>query len=191
MAVLKLQSEPAWLLCSSTVYLKVAKAQMVALEVVVAVVLVAVLALLVVLLLRHHQRRARMFLFKSKPKSKVGHVSFLQKADACLDKAFQTQDIRELPRFFEKGECLRSMVKRIQNKENFDVGVVRYRHINWQLLEEAGDTFTYIKDVSFDDIKVSKNLMAAVGDAYKERWKIFQRPDGSTTVIEVRRLQTC
>lgn len=168
---------------------------MVLLELVVVLVLLGTTGLAVHLLHRRqptthhrHHRQGSMLGFFKKSKPDAGHVSFLMKADACLQQAAKTQDVRNLSKYFADGECLQTVLKRVRKKEDADSGIASYRHVSWEQLEFAGFVYTYIMNVTYDDIKMSKGIYASVGDAHREKWKVYQAEGAAPIVIYARRI---
>lgn len=118
--------------------------------------------------------------FKKKPEDKC--VSFLKEADTHYSRAFQIKNAAGLDRYFER-TCLSRLVERIRLSEKVYSGLDRYKHVTWRKVAED----TFIKEVRYDDVKISKNVSAPVGDSYDEEWKVKLFND-TFKVVNLRRL---
>lgn len=84
-------------------------------------------------------------------------------------------------------ECLVRTVERVRCGEKAYSGITRYQHTNWILKCKTTEEQVFHKVVTYDQIKISSGIYAAVGDEYTEVWKIVQI-DNENKVSEIRRI---
>lgn len=136
--------------------------------------------------LRHRRRQeGKLGLFGGLFKAADTHVGFLDKADAAYTKAFQTKNTAGLDTYFTRA-CLTKLLERIRMSEKAYSGLERYKHVNWKKLSDDGTTSVYMKNVTYDNVQISKGISAAVGSNYCERWTIVVEK-GAQKVSEIRR----
>lgn len=153
---------------------------------VVSVLAVTVRALVREVLRLHRLRQVRdLGLFGGLFKGQDKHVGFLEKADEAYSKAFQTKNAAGLDAYFTRA-CLSKMLERIRMSEKVYAGIDRYKHVEWKKLDEDETTTHYLKNVTYDNVQISKGISAAVGTPYSERWTLV-REKGETKVSEIRR----
>lgn len=135
-----------------------------------------------------HHRRLRgsnLGLFGGLFKAQDKQVGFLVRADEAYSKAFQTKNAAGLDAYFTRS-CLTKMLERLRMSEKVYAGIDRYKHVEWKKLDEDETTTHYMKNVTYDNVQISKGISAAVGESYSERWTLV-REKGETKVSEIRR----
>lgn len=155
---------------------------------VVAVICQVVLAVLHVLRNPQEHRRqegCKVGLFGSLFKGSDKQTSFLEDADNVLTRAMQTKNTAGLDNYFTRG-CLTRLLERIRLSEKAYQGLERYKHVNWKKISDDGTETIYMKTVTYDNVKISKGISAAVGSNYTERWTVVI-DKGSPRISEIRR----
>lgn len=113
-------------------------------------------------------------------------LHWLEKADKAYERAFQIKNSTLLTPYMTR-ECLVRTVERVRCGEKAYSGITRYQHTNWILKCKTTEEQVFHKVVTYDQIKISSGIYAAVGDEYTEVWKIVQI-DNENKISEIRRI---
>lgn len=97
-----------------------------------------------------------------------GCIKFLNEADAAYVRAFQIKNVAGLDRYFDR-TCLSLLAERVRLSEKVYSGLERYKHVTW----EKQTDLTFIKEVNYDDVKLSKGICCSVGESYTEEWTLI------------------
>lgn len=111
------------------------------------------------------------FLFGNSEKSTNQMVKWLNEADAAYNRALQCKNARGLETYFTR-DCLSRLYEIIRLSERPYQGLDRYKHTEWTEELTDNQSSTWIKDVTFDNVRMSHGVTVPVGDDYHERWKI-------------------
>lgn len=115
---------------------------------------------------------------KNKATSKNKLQKFLDEADECYIKAFETRSIGVLKKHFTL-ECCRKMSVWIVNEASSRFfGDEKFRTTTWTVLEETDSLVTIQKECTYKNIKISMSRNMKVSDDYKEVWTVEVTPDG-------------
>lgn len=115
---------------------------------------------------------------KNKATSKNKLQKFLDEADECYIKAFETRSISVLKKHFTL-ECCRKMSVWIVNEASSRFfGDEKFRTTTWTVLEETDSLVTIQKECTYKNIKISMSRNMKVSDDYKEVWTVEITPDG-------------
>lgn len=124
-------------------------------------------------------------LFRSKP-SENSMIRWLNQADEQYNHALRVKNIAGLDRYFTRA-CIAKISEQARLSEALYSGLDRYRHTEWSKDPKDAAGLTWIKDVTYDNVKMSHGINVPVGDAYHERWLIVI--DANTNKIDsIRRL---
>lgn len=104
--------------------------------------------------------------FKKKPQDRL--VSFLTEADGAYTRAFQVKNVAGLEKYFTR-KALSKIMERVRLSEKAYSGLERYKHVNWKKMSDS----LFIKEVTYDDVQISKGVKAPVGDSYNEEWTVI------------------
>lgn len=118
--------------------------------------------------------------------SEDSFIVWLNKVDKAYETAFCTKNAKELERYMTRG-CLLKQMDRIRASEKAYSGLSRYVHTDWKLEEKNNEMVCYVKQVTYDQIKMSHGIVAAVGDEYSEKWYITGNGE-NRRVSEIRRI---
>ena len=128
-----------------------------------------------------------MGLFSAFTKSpEKSDISWLEKVDDAYAHAFQVKNATGLENYLTR-TCLVRQMERIRASEKAYSGISRYQHTTWTLDSKSDNGTYYIKKVTYDQIKMSHGVVAAVGDEYSERWLVVT-DNGNKKVAEIRRI---
>lgn len=125
------------------------------------------------------------FLNKSS-ESKDKLVDWLETVDQAYSKSFQVKNATSLGEYLTR-PCLVKQMERIRVGEKAYAGLDRYKHVKWEKQAPIGESLVYLKIVTYDQVKMSRGIVAPVGEAYNERWCIIQ-DNGKYKVAEIRRI---
>ena len=118
--------------------------------------------------------------FAKKPVDRL--VSFLSEADLAYTRAFQVKNVAGLEKYFTR-KALSKLMERVRLSEKAYSGLERYKHINWQKINDS----MYLKIVTYDDVQISKGVKAPVGESFNEEWVLVTNGN-DTRVDAVRRI---
>lgn len=125
-------------------------------------------------------------LFKKGSASKDNITVWLNAVEDEYAKAFQVKNAQNLGEYFTRS-CLIKQMERIRVGEKAYAGLERYKHIKWEKVSSTNDVAVYNKIVTYDQVKMSRGIVAAVGDNYTEQWEIVVE-NGLRKVNAIRRL---
>ncbi len=129
-----------------------------------------------------------MGFFRKKKKIKADpQIAWLNKVDAAYQRAFQVKNVSGLVEYLTR-PCLSIMMERVRLGEKAYSGLDRYRHVNWVEGEVAQDSAYWVKEVTYDQIRMSHGIVVPVGDEGRESWLVIKE-DGNRKVSEIRRLE--
>ena len=124
--------------------------------------------------------------FKKSNTSKDNIVMWLEAVDNAYSRAFQVKNAVGLGEYLTRG-CLVKQMERIRMNEKAYAGLERYKHVKWEKSSSSNDVVVYFKIVTYDQVKMSRGIVAPVGDNYTERWEIIVE-NGLRKVAEIRRV---
>lgn len=113
-------------------------------------------------------------------------LDWLDKADNAYSYACQVKNASGLQDYLTRG-CLAKQMERVRLGEKVYAGLDRYKHVEWKLLSSTDSNYKYRKVVTYDNIKFSHGVTAAVGEGYDEDWTVTII-DNKYYVSEIRRV---
>ena len=113
-------------------------------------------------------------------------IRWLNEVDQAYNKAFQTRNAAGLEKYLTR-PCLATVMENVRLGQQVYAGLDRYRHVAWTNDGKTPDTSSWIKDVTYDDVKMSHGVVVPVGDAYHERWKLVIDTN-QNRISEIRRI---
>lgn len=113
-------------------------------------------------------------------------VDWLYKVDQAYAYACQVKNASGLQDYLTRG-CLAKQMERIRLGEKLYAGLDRYKHVEWRALSSQDNLIKYRKTVTYDNIKFSRGITAAVGEGYEEDWTVTI-VDNKYYVSDIRRL---
>lgn len=121
---------------------------------------------------------------KKSEKSEV--IKWLEEVDSAYARAFQVKNVSGLANYLTRS-CLSKQSEVVRLGEKEYSGLARYKHVDWVkgALTESG--LVYTKKVTYDHIKMSHGIYAAVGDDYIEEW-VLVKESGVQKVASIRRV---
>lgn len=117
---------------------------------------------------------------------KSGVVAWLEEVDQAYTRAFQVKNVTGLANYMTR-TCLSKQMEQVRLGEKEYSGIARYRHIDWVKGALTNEGLVYIKKVSYDHVKMSHGISAAVGDDYTEEW-VLVKENGVNKVASIRRV---
>lgn len=123
--------------------------------------------------------------FKKQP-SESGTVAWLNKVDAAYNRAFQVRNVAGLEPYLTR-PCLARVMEQVRMGEQLYAGLDRYRHVAWNCDSKTQDSDSWIKDVTYDNVKMSHGVTVPVGDEYRERW-LLVIDTNQNKISEIRRI---
>lgn len=126
-----------------------------------------------------------MGLFRKKTKGTSGPVvDFLNKVDDAYTEVFISKSIAPLQPYATH-DVLSSVLHRMHLGEEAYAGLNRYMHRDWTKVSETPEQ--YVKSVTYDNVKLSRGIVATVGDSYQELWTL-ENNTGNLQVTDIRRV---
>lgn len=125
-------------------------------------------------------------IFKKSGNTGDNIVLWLNSVEAAYTKAFQVKNAVELGEYLTRA-CLVKQMERIRVGEKAYAGLERYKHLKWEKVSIKDSVAIYHKIVTYDQVKMSRGIVAAVGDDYREEWEIVIE-NGLRKVNSIRRL---
>lgn len=116
-------------------------------------------------------------LFKKESKSNIN--SWIKTVDEAYNDAFETHDMSTLSKYVTR-ELAAELFQSIRSNQKVYSGLSKYRNVNWKKESEDTSRLTMLKIVTYDHIKVTRGIIANVGDDFTERWIILKHDNGMT-----------
>lgn len=112
-------------------------------------------------------------------------VKWLSNVNEIYVRAFQTKNANDLPKYFTR-ICTVRIMERIRMGEKAFSGLSRYQNIKWMPGPSVPNGEVWIKELTYDNIKMSHGIHIPVGDATKEEWHLIFE-NNEPKVNEIRR----
>ena len=115
-----------------------------------------------------------------------GVVSWLKTADKAYNYALSTHTLQGLSKYFE-GNASTYIIDYVSSNKREHQGLDRYRHVEFKLDKSDGRVATYLKIVTYDNVKLQYGISVPVGDAYTEQWTVT-KVSGVLKVCAIKRV---
>ncbi len=112
--------------------------------------------------------------------------TWIRKVDMAYTRAFETMDVSEVAQYMSRPLAMR-VFENVRHGEKEYSGLSRYRSVTWRKAEESGSQVTMLKVVTYNHIKVTRGIIAAVGADYIEQWLISKLQE-TFEVTDIRRV---
>lgn len=113
-------------------------------------------------------------------------VRWLNKVDQAYQRSFQVKNATGLAPYLTR-TCLMQVQERVRFEEQAYQGLSRYRHIKWVKGNQEPNSTCYIKQITYDQVRMSHGIVVPVGDEGSESWKIITE-NGENKIAEIRRV---
>lgn len=121
-------------------------------------------------------------LFGKKKPTENAVIRYLNDADDHYLAMYKNRDVT----LFQNYCCPKLAVKlkdMIDDHIEKEVGIKKYRHREWKVIERGEIIYAYQKDIIHDDIKLSGSLRLPLGDEFHEVWKIQREKTPSGFIV--------
>lgn len=122
-------------------------------------------------------------IFKKKTTKNLN--TWLDDVNKAYDIAFETHDISKLSEYVTR-ELAVELFQRIRSGQKVYSGLSKYRHTTWRKEQEDSASILILKIVTYDHIKVTRGIIANVGNDFTERWTIL-KDNGKLLISNIRR----
>lgn len=127
-----------------------------------------------------------MLFFKRKKTKTDTQTDWLYKVDSAYQRAFQVKNVTGLSEYLTR-QCLSNMMERVRFGDKAYSGLDRYRHVQWVKGEIEENNTHWIKEVTYDQIRMSHGVVVPVGDECCEEWIVVVE-NGRNLVSSIRRI---
>jgi len=127
-----------------------------------------------------------LFCFFKKKQSSSLINTWLYEADDMYANACEIKNPRGLDKYFI-GKAMDYILQVLNSSNRVYQGLDKYRHTTFKLLKSKGGIATYLKTVTYDNVKLSRGIKVAVGDNYEETWSV-SKVNGRVYIQTIERL---
>ena len=124
-----------------------------------------------------------MGLFKKKIKESAV-IRFLNEADDSYMRMLQFRDIHEFERYCSYDLAVQ-LLDRIKDNLDIQVGIPKYRHREWKVIQHENVIWAYQKDTTHDNITLKSTLQIPIGDEFHEVWKLNETGHNKYVVVDI------
>lgn len=111
-------------------------------------------------------------------------VSFLNQVDTLYMQAYTTKSTRVLKSYISR-DCAVKLSSSIFTYNTRHFGTDKFRTTVWSIVKQEGAILLVRKDVTFDKVKIGKNVKMSVADNYSEHWVVDYRNIANPVVLDI------
>ena len=113
---------------------------------------------------------------------------WLETADDAYEQACARRLTSGLAHFFE-GTALRYLMQKISHLTEDEDGLSSFRHTVFRKVKTKDNKLKYRRDVTFDDIHISRMVSIPLGTPYSEKWTLTDDENNEKRVCNIERCE--